>query len=159
MTEEISRADASRALDDVERRRRQVVAEIDVPAWYWRGLAAGWVALGLVTVADMPWLSVLATVVFGAVHAAIAGHVTDGRHGSSRLSVRADLVSRHVRAAVTGFLLLLVAVTVGIALVVDALGAPQPVLISSILVACTILIAGPRLMAVLRRRAEAHNDR
>ena len=56
MTEPINRADAGRALDDIDLRRRQIVAEIDVPAWYWWGLALGWVGLGLVTVAGIPWL-------------------------------------------------------------------------------------------------------
>jgi hypothetical protein len=68
--------------------------------------------------------------------------------------VRADLVSRHVRPLVTGFLVALVAVTVALALVADALGAPQPGLISSIVVAFAILIGGPRLMAHVRHRAE-----
>ncbi len=38
MPEDITRADAGRALDDIELRRRQVVDEIDIPVWYWRGL-------------------------------------------------------------------------------------------------------------------------
>ena len=154
MTEQINRADASRALDDIDLRRRQIVAEIDVPAWYWWGLALGWVGLGLVTVAGIPWLSIVATVGFGALHAAVAGRVLDGRHGSRQLSVRADLVTRHVRARVTGFLVALVAVTVGLALVADALDAPQPALLSSIVVAFAVLLGGPRLMALVRHRAE-----
>ncbi len=154
MTEQIDSADAGRALDDIELRRRQIVAEIDVPVWYWWGLALGWVGLGLVTATGIPWLSIVATVGFGALHAAIAGRVIDGRHGSRRLSVRADLVSRHVRPLVTGFLVALVAVTVALALVADAFGAPQPALISSIVVAFAILIGGPRLMALVRHRAE-----
>jgi hypothetical protein len=153
MTEQINRADAGRALDDIDQRRRQIVAEIDVPAWYWSGLAYGWVGLGLVNVAGIPWLSFVATVAFGALHAAIAGRVIDGRHGSRRLGVRADLVTRHVRALVTGFLVALIAVTVALALVADALGARQPVLISSIVVAFIVLIGGPRLMALVRHRA------
>src|SRR5690349_16154097 len=96
MTEYVSRADAAAALHDVDQRRRQIVAEIDIPAWYWRLLALGWIGLGLVTLAGMPWLSVAATVAFGALHSAVAKRVIDGRHGSSQLSVRADVVSRHV---------------------------------------------------------------
>ena len=82
MAENIDRAEAGRALEEIEVRRRQIVAEIDVPAWYWWGLAAGWVGLGLVTVAGIPWLSVVATVGFGAVHSAVATRVIDGRHRS-----------------------------------------------------------------------------
>src|SRR5262245_32162828 len=117
MAEQIGRADARQALDDVELRRRQVVAEIDVPAWYWWFLALGWVGLGLVTIAGIPWLSVVATVGFGALHSAVAPRVIDGRHGSNQLTVRRDLVTRHVRGLVIGFLMALVAVTVVVALV------------------------------------------
>jgi membrane protein implicated in regulation of membrane protease activity len=154
MAEGISPSDAVRALDDVDRRRSQILAEIDVPSWYWWGLAAGWVGLGLVTVVGKPWLSVAATVGFGAAHASIAHRVIDGRHGSGQLSVRADLVGRHVRLLVIGFLLVLIAVTVAVALAADALGAPQPVLIASLVVAVAVLFGGPQLMAAVRRRAE-----
>jgi hypothetical protein len=149
----INPTDASRALDDVEVRRRQIIAQIDVPAWYWWGLALGWVGLGLVTLAAIPWLSLAATVGFGALHSAVATRVIDGRHGSRQLTVRADVVSRHVPALVIGFLIALIAVTVAIALVADAVGAPQPVLIASITVAIAVLIGGPRLMAFVRHKA------
>jgi hypothetical protein len=159
MAENINRADAGRALEEIDVRRRQIVAEIDVPAWYWWGLALGWVGLGLVTVAGIPWLSVAATVGFGALHSMVAARVIDGRHGSRQLRVRADVVSRDVRALVLGFLIALVAVTVGIALVADALGAPQPVLIASVVVAIAVILGGPRLMAFVRRRAERSERR
>jgi hypothetical protein len=159
VAEPINRADAGHALDDIDLRHRQIVAEIDLPFWYWWGLAVGWVGLGLVAVAANPWLSVVATVGFGAVHAAVAARVIDGRHGSRRLAVRADVVSRHVPALVIGFLITLVAVTVGIALVADALGTPQPALIASIVVAIAVLIGGPQLMAFVRHRAERSERR
>lgn len=153
MAAPINHTDAARALDEIELRRRQIISEIDVPHWYWLFLALGWVALGLVTVAGMPWLSVVATVAFGAVHSAIAARTIDGRHGSSQLSVHADVAGRRVRGLVISFLLALVAVTIGIALVADALGAPQPALIASIVVAVLVLVGGPRVMALVRHRA------
>jgi len=159
MAEYVSPTEAARALNDVDARRRQIVAEIDVPAWYWWFLAAGWVGLGLVTVAGIPWLSVAATVGFGALHSTVAARVIDGRHGSPQLSVRAGVVSRHVRALVVGFLLALVAVTVGIALAIDALGAPQPALIASGVVAIAVVAGGPQLMRLVRRRAERAEPR
>src|SRR5262245_34624033 len=116
MTEPLTQDDASRALDDIELRRGQIIAELDVAAWYWWVLALGWVGLGLITVVGNPWLSLGATVAFGAVHAAVAGRAMDGRHRSRRLSVRADLVP-HVRSIIVGFLVVLVALTVCLALV------------------------------------------
>src|SRR5215472_3346847 len=151
MTEHMSAADAGRALDDVELRRRQIVAEIDVPGWYWWGLALGWVALGCLTVFASPWITVVATVAFGALHSSVATRVIDGRHRSQQLSVRADVVNRHVPAFVIGFLVVMVGATIGIALVADALSAPQPALIASFIVAVAVLVGGPHLMAFVRR--------
>ena len=47
MTNSIGEGDARSALSTVEYSRRQVIAEIDMPRWYWLGLAAGWIGLGL----------------------------------------------------------------------------------------------------------------
>jgi hypothetical protein len=154
MTREISEADAQAALSSVELRRRQVIAEIDMPWWYWSGVALGWVALGIVSDVGAIWVAVVATVAFGAAHASVAGRVLSGRHRSRRLSVRADLAGRHIPMLVVGFLLLLVAITIAIALVVDADGADHPSTIASVIVAVAVLAGGPRLMAAIRRRAE-----
>jgi len=154
MPEHISRVEAGRALDEIALRRRQIVAEIDVPAWYWWGLAFGWIALGCVTVLGNPWVSIVATVAFGVVHSAVATRVMDGRHRSQQLSVSAEVVSRNVRSLVIGFLVVLVAATVAIALIVEALGAPQPALLASVVIAVAVLVGGPKLMAVVRRRAD-----
>jgi hypothetical protein len=58
--------------------------------------------LGVITDLGHPWLTLGATVVFGAVHATVAQHVLSGRHRSSQLSVRADVVSRHSPLLVIG---------------------------------------------------------
>jgi len=151
--------EAGRALDDIDLRRRQIVAEIDVPAWYWWGLALGWVGLGLLSAFTNAWVVLVATVGFGAAHSAIATRVIDGRHRSRQLSVRAEVVNPHVSALVIGFLVVLIGVTIGIALVADGLGAPQPGLIASVLVGIAVLIGGPRLMAFVRHRAERSEPR
>src|SRR5262245_28792369 len=51
----ISESEARLALDAIERRRQQVAAEIDVPGWYWGSVAAGWVALGVLTTYGPAW--------------------------------------------------------------------------------------------------------
>ena len=68
--------------------------------------------------------------------------------------MRAGVVSRHIPFLVVGYLLLLVAVTIAIAVVVDADGADHPSTIASVIVAVAVLAGGPRLMAAVRRRAE-----
>jgi hypothetical protein len=153
MTSEISDGDAQLALSSIELRRRQVIAEIDMPWWYWWGVALGWVALGIVSDLGNVWAAVVATVAFGAAHASVAQRVLSGRHRSRRLSVRAELVSRHIPILVVGYLLLLVAVTITIAVAVDADGADHPSTIASVVVAVAVLAGGPRLMAAVRRRA------
>jgi hypothetical protein len=84
----------------------------------------------------------------------VSDGVSDGRHGSRQLSVRADVVSRYVPALVIGFLVTLVVVTVGVALFAEAVGASEPALIARVVVAIAVLIGGPRLMMSVRRRAE-----
>jgi hypothetical protein len=72
MPQEVSETEARLALSSIERRRHQVIAEIDMPRWYWWGLAAGWVGLGILAELDQPWLTLGVTLCFGAVHAAVA---------------------------------------------------------------------------------------
>jgi hypothetical protein len=125
-----------------------------VPRWYWWGVALGWLALGAVTDLDHAWLTAMATLLFGAVHSSVAQHVLSGRHRSSQLSVRADVVDRRVPLLVLGFLVALALVTIGLALLFDADGAGHPVTIAGLVVAVAVLGIGPQLMAAVRHRAE-----
>lgn len=153
MEDNLSALEARAALDTVQRGRRRVIDEIDLPRWYWWGLALGWIALGYVTDLDHPWVTSAATLAFGAVHASVAPRVIDGRHGSDRLSVRRDVVDRRLPRLVIGGLLALAAVTVGAALLAQADGARHPVAIASVVVAVAIVLGGPQLVATVRRRA------
>jgi hypothetical protein len=145
-------AEARAALLDVERRQRRVIDEIDVPPWYWWLLAVGWVVLGVLG-ALAPAASLAATLVFGAVHAVIAPRVLSGRHRSRRLSVRRELVDRRLPLYVFSGMIALLAVTLGVALVLDADGAGHPSIIAAAFVAVIIVIGGPRLTAAVRRRS------
>jgi drug/metabolite transporter (DMT)-like permease len=152
MPQDISDSEAQLALSSIEHRRRQVIAEIDMPRWYWWGLAAGWIGLGILADLDHPWLTLAVTLCFGAAHAWVASHVLSGRHRSPQLSVRADVVDPHIPALVIGFLLLMVAATVVLALVADADGARHPSIMASVVVGTVVLLCGPALMAAVRRR-------
>src|SRR5262252_3957197 len=134
MANDISESEAQLALRSIEQRRREVIAEIDMPRWYWRSLALGWVALGVITDLNHPWITLAATLVFGAVHSAVAQHVISGRHRSQQLSVSADVVSRRVPVLVIGFLLLMAGATVVLAVLANADGARHPVTMASIVV-------------------------
>src|SRR6478735_8660898 len=104
-------AEARAALLDVERRRRRVIDEIDVPWWYWWTLAGAWLALGVLADLSLPVVSAGVTVAFGAVHSTIAPRVLSGQHRSRRLSVRRDLVDRRLPLYVFASLVALVAIT------------------------------------------------
>jgi hypothetical protein len=150
----ISETEARLALNSVEQRRQQVLAEIDIPAWYWFSMAGGWVVLGVLADYGTVWATAVATLVFGAAHAAIAPRFLSGRHGSSQLSIRSDLVSRRIPQMVIGFLIAMTAATVGIALLFNADGARHPAALAGGVVALLVLIGGPALVAWQRRRAE-----
>lgn len=136
--------EARAALNTVARGRRRVIDEIDLPRWYWLGVALGWIGLGLITDLRNNWLSVAATVGFGAVHAAVFPRVMSGRHRTQRLSVSADVAGREAPWLVIGAL---------IALAAAADGAGHPVTVASIVVAVMIVFGGPHLLAVVRSRA------
>ena len=66
--------------------------------------------------------------------------------------MRADVVDPHIPALVIGFLLLMVAATVVLALVANADGARHPSIMASVVVALVGVLCGPALMAAVRRR-------
>jgi hypothetical protein len=154
MSTPISETEARLALDSIERRRQQVVAEIDVPPWYWFFLAGGWVILGVLADFGPAWATVAGAVLFGAAHAVVAPKVLSGRRASSQLSVHSDLVSRWIPILVIGFLIVMTAATVGLALLLHADGARHPATIAGVVIAALVLCGGPTLMGVVRRRAE-----
>lgn len=155
MEHEISPLEARAALETADLGRRRVVDEIDLPQWYWWGLALGWIGLGYLADLKHPWLTTAATLVFGAVHSAVAPRVLSGRHRTPQLSVRAEVAGRHTARMVLLAVVALAGVTVAAALAAGADGARHPVTMASVLVAVMIVLGGPRLLALIRRRATA----
>lgn len=153
MERHVTPLEARAALDTIERGRLRVIDEIDLPNWYWWGLALGWIALGFITDLGHPWVTAAATLIFGTVHAAVAQRVASGRHRSRSLSVSADVAGRHISRLVIGGLIALAGVTIAGALAANADGARHPVTVASIFVAVIIVLGGPQLLAVIRRRA------
>ena len=153
MATEMTQSEARAALGEIERSRRQVIDEIDMPQWYWRGLALGWVGLGFVTDLRHPWVTAVATLVFGAVHSAVSHLVIGGRQRTTQLSVRAEVAGRHTPLLVFLGLVGLAALTILGSLAASADGARHPVTVVSIVVALLIVLGGPRVMAAVRDRA------
>jgi len=145
--------EARRALALITARRSQVIAEIDVPDWYWWGLALAWIALGVVTDLHNPWLTSAGTLAVGAGHAMVAQWVIGGRRRTSQLSVRREVAGRFVPVVVIVTLLGLAGATVLFAVIAIARHVSHPVTVASTAVAAILVLGGPRVMAVMRRRA------
>jgi nitrate reductase gamma subunit len=154
MSIRIDEREAHLALSAVEHRRQQVIAEIGVPTWYWLFLGLGWAGLGALADFGPAWAATAGTVLFGAVHSTIATHVISGRRGSRQLSIRSELVSREIPMIIIGFLIVMAAVTVGIALLLNADGARHPATLAGAIVGLLVFTGGPTLIAAVRRRAE-----
>ena len=152
-------AEARLALYGVERARQQVISQIGLPWWYWWGLAACWIGLGVSSDIATAWVTGAATLAFGAVHSAIAPRLLAGRQRTNELKIRADVAGRRVAARVFACLIGLVLITIGAAFAASADGAEHPATMASVLVAVAILLGGPGLMATIRtdaiRRAAA----
>jgi hypothetical protein len=159
MQPEVTPQEARIALDAIDRGRLRVIDEIDLPRWYWWGLALGWIGLGFITDLKHTWLTAAATLAFGAVHASVAPRVTNGRHRTQRLSVSAELAGPQTARLVIGGVIALGCLTVAGALAASADGARHPVTVASMFVAVTIVLGGPQLLSVIRRRAARTSGR
>jgi hypothetical protein len=157
-TQPITPEEAQTALKTINRERLRVIEQVDLPAWYWWGLALGWIALGWITDLKHGWLTAVATLVFGAVHASVAPRVIDGRHGSERLRVGRDVVGRQITLLVLGGLIALAGLTIAASVAARADGAGHPVTMASILVAVILVLGGPRLLAFARRRLASRSE-
>jgi hypothetical protein len=155
MSEPLTDAEARLALHQVKEGQRRVIDQIGMPAWYWWGLAACWILLGVLNDVANAWVVAVATVTFGAVHSAISQRLLAGRRRTSGVKVRADVAGRHTALVVFGFLIALAGVTVAAGFAAYADGAEHPGTIASVLVAALILLGGPRVMAEIRARAHA----
>jgi hypothetical protein len=153
MEAHVTPQEARAALDTVDRDRLRVIDEIELPRWYWWGLAVGWVALGFITDLKHTWITAAATLAFGAVHATVAPRVASGRHRTQRLSVRAELAGPRTFRLVIGGLIALACLTIAGSLALSADGARHPVTIASMFVAVMIVLGGPMLLGFVRRRA------
>jgi len=148
-----SHEEATRALESIRHDQSKVIAQIALPSWYWWGLAAGWIVLGVVSDLHNPWWISIATLAFGAAHASVAHWVIGGRQGSTQLRVRGEVAGAFTPWLIIGCLVALVAITIVGAVAGSVNGVSHPVTIASVGVAIIIVLGGPRLMGVVRRRA------
>jgi hypothetical protein len=159
MTNYPTDAEARLALHEVAQAEQRVIDQIGMPWWYWWGLASCWIGLGVAADVANAWVTLGATLTFGAVHAMVSSRLLGGRQRTRNVKVRAEVAGRRAPVLIFGFLVGLGAVTVAAALLAYADGAEHPATLASVAVAVAILLGGPRLMAAIRtdaiRRAPA----
>ena len=153
MTNSLTDAEARLALHEVEQGRQRVIDQIGMPRWYWWGLAACWIVLGVLNDVANAWVVAVATVTFGAVHSAVSQRLLGGRRRTTGVKVRADVAGRRAPVIVFSFLIALAGVTIAAGFAAYADGAEHPGTIASVLVAVMILLGGPRVMAAIRAHA------
>ena len=153
MTNYPSDAEARLALHGAEQARQRVIEQIGMPWWYWWGLAACWIGLGIAADVANEWVTLAATFAFGAVHSYVSARLLAGRQRTSDVKVSADVAGRRAPVLILAFLVGLGAITVAAALLAYADGAGHPATMASVLVAVAILLGGPRLMAAIRSNA------
>lgn len=155
MAEKIAPEDAREALEAVTRATRHVQEEVGLPRAYWWGMAAGWVVLGVIGDLGAGWLASAATLVFGAGHSAVASRLLGGQQRTGNVRVSSAIAGRRTPFVVVGMLIALVALTVGVALGLNADGAAHPAIWAAMIVAATVGFGGPEILRVLRRWARA----
>jgi hypothetical protein len=152
---EVTPDQAQAALNAIGRARQTVAGEVGLPRGYWWVMAVAWVVLGALGTVGSPWLVTSATIVFGVAHSVFATRLLDGRRRTARLQVSRATAGRRVAVAVVGMLVVLVVLTIGAALALNADGAGHPQIWSAVFVAAVIGFGGPGMLHQIHRSIEA----
>ncbi|KYH43830.1 hypothetical protein [Branchiibius sp. NY16-3462-2] len=143
---------AQGALQVAAAARRRVADELGLPRAYWWVMGLGWLGLGFISHYASPWVTVLATIAFGAAHASVASRWLDGRHRTGQIAVARSVAGGRVAATVIGLLLGAILVTVVLALGLDADGARHAGIWASGVVGIGLALGGPGLLAAMLTR-------
>ncbi len=143
--------EAGAALAAVQHAQATVADEVGLPRGYWWGLAVAWVAFGALAELGNPWLTTVATLGFGMGHSVVASRLLDGRRRTAQVRVSAATAGRRTPLAVITMLVVLVALTIAAALLLDADGADHPALAAGVFVGAVVGLGGPELLRGVRR--------
>jgi hypothetical protein len=141
--------EAARSLSEVRERQRRALAAGLIPTWFWWAIAA------LVTVfcagieSKRPAYIAVAATVFGVgIAVTVVTVVTRGR-----AQVRNDLLGPTVGLAISGFVIGVVGVTLGVAFALQAAGVAYPATWASLVNAVGMIVGGPILMRKIHAMA------
>ncbi|GAB41558.1 MULTISPECIES: hypothetical protein [Gordonia] len=146
---------AREALGSVDGARRRVADDLGLPRIYWWAMAVSWVVLGVIGAFAPPWVTTVATIVFGVVHSTIASRLFDGRRASTHVRPARSVADRRIPLIVIAMLLTAVVVTVGAALALDADGTRHPSIWAAVFVAAILGFGGPQIFDDIRGRVGA----
>jgi hypothetical protein len=146
-----ARDQAAAELAEIQRRHEQVINAALVPVWYWWAMAAAIIAIGAARDSANPVVQAIviplaALVIAGLIVATIPG--VRRRVQVNRATQPADA---RAAAAIFSLIVLVIAVTGGIAASLAAAHVPYPITIGSAAGAAVLVIAGPLVNRYLRR--------
>lgn len=143
--------EAARSLAEVRERQSRALAAGLIPRWYW------WAIALLITLfcagieSERPAL-IAATVVVFVLGVATAVFIVVTR---AKAQMRHDLLGPRFAVAIAGFVLGAVAVTLGVALALQAADVGYPATLASLVNVAILVIGGPILMRKLHALAAA----
>jgi hypothetical protein len=148
MGDEVSPAEAARALADIQLRQQQVIDLAMIPAWYWWAVGALMVVLALGVDSHSPVAIGLTVPVFVLGMLAATGWVVSRAFRHAQL--RNGLIDGRAVVSILGFVALIVVVTIGLAFGLRAAGASHPATLACVAGGLVMGAGGPVLMRRLR---------
>ena len=146
---EVSRGEAARALDEIQRRQQQVIDLAAIPAWYWWAVGGLMVVLGVGVDIRTPAAIGITVPVFVLGMLAVDGWVIGRAY--RRAQLRNGLLDGRGVVAILGFVAVIVGVTIGLAFALRAAGVHYPATLASLAGGLLMGLGGPALNRVLRR--------
>jgi hypothetical protein len=141
--------EAAQALDEIQRRQQQVIDLATIPAWYWWAVGGLMVVLGAGVGSRIPVAVGVTVGVFVVGLLAATGWVVSREFRHAQL--RRGLLDGRGVAGILGFVLVIVAGTLGIAFGLRAVGAPHPATLACVVGGPAMGVGGPLLMRFLRK--------
>jgi hypothetical protein len=150
MSGEIYPDEAQRALAEIEQRHGQVVDLMNIPWWYWPATAVLQVALGVAV--DSRASVVLGVVIPVYVVGMVVVNVVATKGSWRRVRPRRDLVDPIGVFAILGLVGLTVGGSLGVAFSLRTMGVAYPATWGVSCGAVVLIVGGPILNRILRRR-------
>jgi hypothetical protein len=147
MSEPVRPDEAAQALAEIGQRHEQMVDTATIPNWYWWAIAA--LMIGFAAAADSRVDSVtgIAAALFAIGVVSLTLRVVLG--GLRRARLRNDLLGARGVAAILGFVAVVLAISLPVAFILDAIGYGHPALVGVGIGALLLAVGGPLLMRYL----------